>query len=393
MPANNQAPVTIRRATAADVGPILDLLTAYDLPRSYFEPWYLNDPTYRPEQSWVAEAQGRLLSHVRVYDRWLRVERMLLHIAGIGNVITAKAARGHGLSGRMLQAMLPVLARERYAYSLLWTHLPHLYQRYGWTAVQQQVLHGQFTPPTPPPVSIALSPLSERDLPAVMRLYDLSNAARTGAFMRSPEYWRGQISWLQETPERFLVAYRPGSAEPAGYVRRRDGHERVEILELGLAPGDFEVGRVLLAAAAQEQQGRFYGQFPPSLREDLLYPDEYELVAEPGLMGRVLDLDVLVQALEPLWLERLRASQIHEATLHLASSVGPAAIELRHERLLVRPEPPGAALQPLTEGEFAHLLFYGVNEDAAFALNRPDAALLQALFPRQDFVIWQSDAF
>ncbi len=137
MSSGSKVPVTIRRGTPEDIEPILDLLTEYGLPRSYFEPFYLNDTSYRPEQSWVLEQNGRLLSHLRIYDRWIRVGRAKLHIAGVGNVITAQDARGHGYSGQIIRAMLPVLQQEGYAYSLLWTHLPDLYGRYGWVPVEQ----------------------------------------------------------------------------------------------------------------------------------------------------------------------------------------------------------------------------------------------------------------
>jgi hypothetical protein len=47
--------VTIRRARDEDVENILDLLAYYEVPRSYFEPFYLRDPSYRPEHSQVAK--------------------------------------------------------------------------------------------------------------------------------------------------------------------------------------------------------------------------------------------------------------------------------------------------------------------------------------------------
>ena len=84
---------TIRRARPDDIEPILTLLTEYELPRSSFEPFYMHDTSYRPEHSWVVEQQGRLLSHIRIYDRWIRVGQAKLHIASIGNVITARDAR------------------------------------------------------------------------------------------------------------------------------------------------------------------------------------------------------------------------------------------------------------------------------------------------------------
>src|SRR5712691_3977431 len=131
MNSSSELPATIRRAQPEDIGAVLDLLTEYGLPRSYFEPFYLNDASYRPEHSWVAEQNGRLVSHLRIFDRWIRVGWAKLHIAGVGNVITAQDARGRGYAGQLMRAMLPELHQEGYAYSLLWTHLPDLYSRYG----------------------------------------------------------------------------------------------------------------------------------------------------------------------------------------------------------------------------------------------------------------------
>lgn len=81
MKSSSEQSTTIRRGRPGDVEAILNLLTEYGLPRSYFEPFYLNDSSYRPEHSWVVEQRGRLLSHLRVYDRWNRVDRAKLRIA------------------------------------------------------------------------------------------------------------------------------------------------------------------------------------------------------------------------------------------------------------------------------------------------------------------------
>jgi hypothetical protein len=66
------AGVVVRPARAEDVDRVLDLLTHYEQPRSLFAPWYQADPTYRPEQSWPVEENGRLVAHLRIYSRVLR---------------------------------------------------------------------------------------------------------------------------------------------------------------------------------------------------------------------------------------------------------------------------------------------------------------------------------
>jgi GNAT superfamily N-acetyltransferase len=101
----SEAATVIRRAKGEDVEGILDLLAHYDAPRSYFDPFYFKDPSYRPEHSWVAEQDGRFVAHLRVFDRKVRASGSELRVAGIGNVITAPDQRGRGHAGRLLRAV------------------------------------------------------------------------------------------------------------------------------------------------------------------------------------------------------------------------------------------------------------------------------------------------
>src|SRR5215210_2040628 len=280
----NGGVANIRRANAEDVGPILDLLAFHERPRSYFEPFYLSDPSYRPEHSWVADQDGRLVAHLRIFDRSIRVGAVGLRIAGVGNVITAPDQRGHGYAGQLLRAMLGVIPAEGFAYSLLRAYQPALYERHGWAPLDQELTRAHL-----PPVgagSLTIAPFTDDDLPEVMRLYEEANAERTGPTIRSSEYWRAQLQWLQEDRVGFLVA-RAGDGVLAGYVRSRTGPDATEILELGVAAGDLEVGRALLSATAA-RGGRIRGHLPPSLGV-VFEPGEREVVGEFGLLGRVTD--------------------------------------------------------------------------------------------------------
>src|SRR5947209_883698 len=139
MPGDEHA-ARVRQASQTDVEPILDLLTHYDLPRSHFEPWYYDDPDYRPDQLWVAERQGKLVAHLRVYDRTIRVSGMPLRLAGIGNVVTAREERGRGYAGMLLEGVLDGLSSGPFAYSLLWTHVPKVYAAYGWVPIPEELV-------------------------------------------------------------------------------------------------------------------------------------------------------------------------------------------------------------------------------------------------------------
>ncbi|HEX6480478.1 MAG TPA: GNAT family N-acetyltransferase [Ktedonobacteraceae bacterium] len=391
-PGDEEMAVTIRRGTAADIEPILDLLTEYGFPRSYFEPFYLNDTSYRPEHSWVVERNGRLLSHLRIYDRWIRVGRAKLHIAGVGNVITAQDARGHGYSGQIMRVMLPVLDQEGYAYSLLGTHIPHLYGRYGWVPVEQDLLQAVL----PPSIlgEVRITPFQEGDLPAIMRLYETTNAGRTGTTIRTPEYWREQSSWLHEDQDGFLVAHDMAEDVPVGYVRSRTMQNTVEILELGIERGALDIGRELLTATSMRRDGQLQGQLPPSMKAIFLQ-GEFSITPEPGLMGRVINLAELLHVLEPVWRDRIGEAGGSEGTLSLFTSAGQAAIQIRRNGNIQVNEPGTTGMgSSLNEREFAHLLLRGFDESAENMLGkRQDASFLRVLFPEQDFVIWQADAF
>jgi predicted GNAT family N-acyltransferase len=381
----------IRRGRADDVGPILDLLAFYDRPRSYFEPFYLKDPTYRPEHSWVVEEDGRLLAHLRVFDRTVRVGGTELRVAAIGNVITAPDQRGRGYAGRLLEAMLQELPTEGFAYSLLRAYRSALYERYGWAPLEEEFVRAELRPFEPH--SVTITPFTDADLSEVMRFYEETNAERTGPTIRSPEYWRGQLEWLEEDRDGFLLA-RTEDATLAGYVRSRARLDDVaEILELGLRMGAVKVGRTLLWAAARRCGHRIQGNLPASLRT-LLRPDQTQITKEAGLMGRVLDLEGVAAALKPAWIDRVRASGTRGGSFRLsAAHAGGAEVWVSASGVRVDRQEREKAAISLNEGAFAHLLFRGFDAAAQRIGADQDLTFLRVLFPEQDFVVWRADAF
>ena len=389
MSERGESPAVVRRARDEDVEQILDLLAFYDVPRSYFAPFYLSDPSYRPECSWLVEEGGRLVAHLRVFDRVIRAGGTGLRVACVGNVITAPEGRGRGHAGRLLEAMLAEIPAEGFAYSLLRAYRPDLYERYGWPSIQSELVRATLPPEGAHAPDI--EPFVEEDLPEVMSIYDATNAGRSGTTVRSPGYWRAQLEWLNEDREGFLVA-RGSDGAPAGYVRSHAGREDVEVLELGLRQGEPDVGRALLSSACSRRGGRLRAFLPPSLRT-LFLPREAEISNEFALMGRVLDLRKLVAALEPSWLRRVREAGGREGSFRLAARQDNVEVRVSAEGVRLR-ESADEGAYALDEGSFAHLLFRGFDAAAEEKLGGGyDVSLLRALFPEQDFVVWRADAF
>jgi len=126
----------------------------------------------------------------------------------------------------------------------------------------------------------------------------------------------------------------------------------------------------------------------------LFLPGEVQIKTEFGLMGRLTDLGALVAAMEPVWLQRVRQSGCRGGSLHLATSAGRTQVQVSDSGVRIDEREDDYAVDPLVEGDLAHLLFRGfdaVGEERLGA--REDASLLRTLFPAQDFVVWRADAF
>jgi hypothetical protein len=215
--------------------------------------------------------------------------------------------------------MLQELPTEGFAYSLLGAYRSALYERYGWAPVEEELVRAELSPSEPGSVTIA--PFTDADLPEVMDLYEETNAERTGPTIRSPQYWRGQLEWLEEDRDGFLLA-RKEDAALAGYVRSRAGRDDVaEVLELGLRAGDVEAGRALLSAVARRCGHWIRVNLPPSLRT-LLRPDQTQITKGTGLMGRAIGLGAVAAALEPAWLGRARASGTRGGSFRVSMHAG-----------------------------------------------------------------------
>jgi N-acetylglutamate synthase-like GNAT family acetyltransferase len=392
--------LTVRRATDSDVEPILDLLTHYDLPRSHFEPLYYEDPSYRPEQSLVAEADGVIVAHLRLFPRELRLGDAArpLPVLGVGNVVTAREWRERGHLRRFLGRVLGAAERRPYAFAVLWTYVPQVYARQGFETltvpVTTAVVPAGYTPGAP----VAVAVFRPEDLPEVEEFAGRYAAGLSGTTIRSHDYWLGQLRWLAEDPLGFLVA-RDGAGRLIGYVRSRhaDGADgETEILELAVLGGDRDTARALLAAVSRRTGGALRGFLPAAQRELLGRPLRSEVVEAPGPMVRLLNASTLADALSGLLPQRLTAQGLSALDISVESVPGPGGASVHSapgmRPLALRAEPVGVRVldvRPVDEAlhctpaSLARLMLGGAPPGAP--------GWLSELLPARDWVLWDAD--
>lgn len=230
----------IRSARREDFPAIYDLLrVCFRHERiEYFIHQTEDDSTHRLRHTRVAEADGRIVSHVRIFKRRMLVRGVTLPVGGIGSVATYPEYEGRGLATALLRDAIERMEGAGYALSFLFTGLLGFYGRLGWRVVPQAIHTAQ-----PEEVAglssaadVVARPFTSADLPAVARIYRRAIEGATGAVVRSQRYWRDHMTWVRDDAEGFLVAEARGRV--VAYVRsyvESDNH--LHLLEGEALPG------------------------------------------------------------------------------------------------------------------------------------------------------------
>lgn len=108
------------------------------------------DQQLRPQQKWsiaseyptalsrsnlhnvrVITDQERVLSHAVLKPMVIKTPLLIYKVAAIGSVVTDEAARGQGLSSRILESCLQEARLQECDFAILWTNLYDFYRRLG----------------------------------------------------------------------------------------------------------------------------------------------------------------------------------------------------------------------------------------------------------------------
>jgi GNAT superfamily N-acetyltransferase len=219
-----------------------------ELRQMFADSWY-HDPSRGLEEILVAVEDGELLSGLRVVRRQIYLQGEAVGMGGIAFVSTKPEARGRGLSTRLLRDAITLMDSWGLEVSMLATDLFSFYARLGWEQVvfQAKILK---LAPVQPPAGLRARPLDfDRDLPAVMALYDQTARRLNGTLARGEAYWdqflRGTGGWW--------VAEREGAPGPAACLRLSGGTEAPKVIEFSALEPDAELFDGLLCEALRQE--------------------------------------------------------------------------------------------------------------------------------------------
>src|SRR5207302_4096845 len=166
------------------------------------------------EHSRIVKRDGRIVSHLRLYDRWQRVGPVPVRVGCVGDVCTLPDHRKRGYCRATLEDALRYWDETGYDLSMIvsgvgvyaacgWAPFPE--QQFGLPAVDHHEAAGRREYETRRFVR-------GEDLTAVAAVYDAYNRERSLTTVRPSSYWERHFAWIAgEIEEAFLVAERAGT--------------------------------------------------------------------------------------------------------------------------------------------------------------------------------------
>ena len=219
-----------------------------------------DDPTYTVDHSRVIEDGGRLVAHLRIWDRTLHVGSSELSAAGIGSLCVHTNFRSRGYAKALMADSERYFAEANYDLGLLFTIIgTPFYEALNWIPIplptfafgHVQEMRGRGD----------VKPLDVgRDLDDVMRIYKTDGLQYDGAVVRDAPYWTAGPAIIRSTFPNWGVWQ---DNQLVAYVNIEEDDEEVWVKEVCALPGDnLAFADLASFVLAKSQNKRLEGSLP-----------------------------------------------------------------------------------------------------------------------------------
>ena len=259
-------------------------------PKRFFDRQVQADPFLRPEDTRILLEKGIIRSSVRVYFRHVHYGGSTLKMGGIGDVGTDPSVRGRGYASLLMNDAVEYMKSKGTILSFLFTRINPFYTQFGYFTLP--TLDLTLHPPSPSTALPYRKADLNRDLSALIRMYDRSNRSRTAPVVRDEKYWKSQAGFPRLNPDLFWVV--DENEEAVCYARGFIEKDILKLLDFGYALGKENRLHDLIAAMAEAAQKKTVRLSYISQQEvDLFTHWPSEVSENTALMVRLLQLDSL----------------------------------------------------------------------------------------------------
>lgn len=401
----------LRRAEMAEMIALQCLVFRADGHERYRR-YILEDSSYDWEQTRVGVEDGRIVSTLRIWDRVLQVGSCGVRMGGVGGVATHPDFRGAGRGSALVSDATAYMQRSGYHIAALFSEIPcRFYRRLGWASLPRAFFRlemGRVTPSEQHEWQVEPF-IEQRDLEAVVKLYDNYNVTQSGALVRHRPYWEmapSRIRGLLPT----VVALSGGRC--GGYLNYEIAGENARVLEVTSERGQPAVLAALvdqfLQVCARRGVREISGEIPhrhPLVEQLAIVTDgDLYLGGDLTMMLYAVDLAGLLGRVLPELQERLDAgiAPFAPVAFRFALNEQQCVLQLSAAGKLTVVDSVANALTLDMPASFFWRLLLGESSWKGLAptlqtcgLLVPDAAVavLEALFPQREVIFWGPDHF
>ena len=413
----------IRGATEGDVAEIVDLAATVFVTESRprYASQHYEDSSYKTHQSRVCVVDGKIVSHVRVSERAMRIGSKVVKLGGIGMVATLEEHRHRGYASALMQDAVDYMRDRGYDLGMLLTSIQPFYAQFGWAAFPQTTfeleLRGKKSfEPSP----WTVRPFDEdRDLPQVVQVYNDHNRERSGTIARTEQHWRDSYARQVGLPPT-LVAERDGAIGAYANVELGDGSGRgstdaflstyyPNVREVGCRSDSLDsllaICHAVLDEAYERELTTLTGRLPRHHPMTLMLAREsgspLSFSVVEGSMYRVISLRSLFRKLASEFERRLRTAAMTSVFASFSFDVegDVCTLTVDRGRVSVSPDDRGQTRVPLDTYRFIKVLLGDAtfaeldefNQASGLRLAAHELSILSAVFPKGEPMHWVCD--
>lgn len=248
------------------------------------------DPAYTLDHSRVIEADGRIVAHLRIWDRSLVMGNVVLEAAGIGSLCVHPNYRKQGLARALMQDSERYFCEAGYDLGLLFTIIgTPFYDALNWVSIDLPEF--AFDKITVSRQSFDMWSLTvARDLASVMQIYAADGLSHRGSVVRDQDYWTSGPARIRSVFPSWGV-FRGDNL--VAYVNFTEDENEVWIKEACALPGEDIAYADLVSLILDRCEGRRLGG---SLPRDHAFVRTLETIAHQKATWRTYN-DMMVKGI------------------------------------------------------------------------------------------------